>query len=405
MGPAERHRHRRDIQMIFQDPLAALNPRMTAEAIIGEPLVTHEPRLTRAEVKTRVGEIMERVGLLPGHLNRYPHEFSGGQCQRINIARALIVRPRLLICDEPVSALDTSVQAQIINLLRDLKRDLGLSLIFIAHDLQRGQAHLGPDHGLLSRPGDGVRHRARSRRPPPASLLARPHRGRPDSGPRGGARAAERGAERRAALSARAPFRLRLPDPLPGRSRRLRAGEAGALGFRRRTPRRVPLRRGRLSPDLDPESRPRRGVGEYTSETCSRANVPAGAQRPRSPSLRPAVAPRRRCNRHQPHRHGPSLRRCARALERRAPGPDRAPAPELHRGRRGHRPHEQLRRKLSSPRAARQPGARGRAQRGRRPHRAPGRGRERAPDPRRRLHGPHRRALRTARRPDDGPGL
>ena len=135
MGPAERHRHRRDIQMIFQDPLAALNPRMTAEAIIGEPLLTHEPRLPRAEVNTRVGEIMERVGLLPGHLNRYPHEFSGGQCQRINIARALIVRPRLLICDEPVSALDTSVQAQIINLLRDLKRDLGLSLIFIAHDL------------------------------------------------------------------------------------------------------------------------------------------------------------------------------------------------------------------------------------------------------------------------------
>ena len=135
MGRAERHRHRRDIQMIFQDPLAALNPRMTAEAIIGEPLVTHEPRLSRAEVKTRVGEIMERVGLLPGHLNRYPHEFSGGQCQRINIARALIVRPRLLICDEPVSALDTSVQAQIINLLRDLSRDLGLSLIFIAHDL------------------------------------------------------------------------------------------------------------------------------------------------------------------------------------------------------------------------------------------------------------------------------
>ena len=135
MGPAERHRHRRDIQMIFQDPLAALDPRMTAGEIIGEALVTHESRLSRAEVRSQVAVMMERVGLLPGQLNRYPHEFSGGQCQRINIARALIVRPHLLICDEPVSALDMSVQAQIINLLRDLKRDLGLSMIFIAHDL------------------------------------------------------------------------------------------------------------------------------------------------------------------------------------------------------------------------------------------------------------------------------
>ena len=135
MPPQDRQRHRRDIQMIFQDPLAALDPRMTAGEIIAESLTTHDSRLPRVEVKARVAAMMERVGLLPDQVNRYPHEFSGGQCQRINIARALIVQPRLVICDEPVSALDVSVQAQIINLLRELRCDLGLSLIFIAHDL------------------------------------------------------------------------------------------------------------------------------------------------------------------------------------------------------------------------------------------------------------------------------
>ena len=135
MPPAERHRRRRDIQMIFQDPLAALDPRMTASEIVAEPLVTHEPGLGRGERRARVARMMERVGLLPDHLDRYPHEFSGGQCQRIAIARALIARPRLVICDEPVSALDVSVQAQIVNLLGDLKRELDLSLIFISHDL------------------------------------------------------------------------------------------------------------------------------------------------------------------------------------------------------------------------------------------------------------------------------
>ncbi|WP_191090069.1 oligopeptide/dipeptide ABC transporter ATP-binding protein [Histidinibacterium aquaticum] len=135
MSVGDRRRHRRDAQMVFQDPLAALNPRMTVGDIVAEPLTTHYPEMKRAEVKKRVGEIMERVGLLPNLVNRYPHEFSGGQCQRIGIARALIMRPKLLICDEPVSALDVSVQAQVVNLLKELQRDMGLSMIFIAHDL------------------------------------------------------------------------------------------------------------------------------------------------------------------------------------------------------------------------------------------------------------------------------
>ena len=135
MSVTERRAHRKDVQMIFQDPLAALNPRMPVGDIIAEPLITHYPNTSRAEVRERVGELMERVGLLPNLINRYPHEFSGGQCQRIGIARALILRPKLLICDEPVSALDVSVQAQVINLLAELRRDMGLSMVFIAHDL------------------------------------------------------------------------------------------------------------------------------------------------------------------------------------------------------------------------------------------------------------------------------
>ncbi|WP_372799844.1 oligopeptide/dipeptide ABC transporter ATP-binding protein [Paracoccus seriniphilus] len=135
LSPRQMMRYRSDIQMVFQDPLASLNPRMTVGQIIAEPLKTHHPGLSSAEVKERVKAMMGKVGLLPNQINRYPHEFSGGQCQRIGIARALIVEPRLIICDEPVSALDVSIQAQVINLLIRLQRELGLALVFIAHDL------------------------------------------------------------------------------------------------------------------------------------------------------------------------------------------------------------------------------------------------------------------------------
>ncbi len=127
--------YRKKIQIIFQDPYNSLNPRMTIEEILREPLDIHFPGLDKKERKERIASLLTKVGLLPDFMFRYPHEFSGGQRQRIGIARALAVEPEFIICDEAVSALDVSVQAQIVNLLKDLQEELNLTYLFIAHDL------------------------------------------------------------------------------------------------------------------------------------------------------------------------------------------------------------------------------------------------------------------------------
>jgi peptide/nickel transport system ATP-binding protein/oligopeptide transport system ATP-binding protein len=135
MTPKQLKPLRRDMQMIFQDPYSSLNPRKTVGSIISEPFIVHGIEPDEKKRKTLVQELMDQVGLNPEHYNRLPHEFSGGQRQRIGVARAIALKPKVVVADEPVSALDVSIQAQILNLLRDLQKDLGLTIVFIAHDL------------------------------------------------------------------------------------------------------------------------------------------------------------------------------------------------------------------------------------------------------------------------------
>jgi oligopeptide transport system ATP-binding protein len=134
-GATALRKQRRHLQMVFQDPLASLNPRMTIGDTLAEPLRIFEPSLSTPQRAARIDDMLERVGLSRAMVGRHPHEFSGGQCQRVGIARAMMLRPELLICDEPVSSLDVSVQGQIVNLLLDLQRDFGTSMLFISHNL------------------------------------------------------------------------------------------------------------------------------------------------------------------------------------------------------------------------------------------------------------------------------
>lgn len=155
-------KYHQDVQMIFQDPYASLNPRMTVGEIIKEPMVIHKIYATAAEREEKLLNLIKIVGLKPDHIRRYPHEFSGGQRQRIGIARALALNPKFIVCDEPISALDVSIQAQVINLLKNIQKELGLSYLFIAHDLSMvkhisdriGVMYLG--HLVESGPSDDV---------------------------------------------------------------------------------------------------------------------------------------------------------------------------------------------------------------------------------------------------------
>jgi ABC-type oligopeptide transport system ATPase subunit len=240
LDPEALRRQRGAMQIVFQDPLASLSPRMTVGDIIAEPLITHEPGLGRAEVRARVAEMLAKTGLSPQMVNRYPHEFSGGQCQRIGITRAMILRPKLIVCDEPVSALDVSIRAQIVNLLMRLQREFGLALLFISHDLAVVRHISHPHPGALSRPDDGA---GRSRVPVPDTAPSL-HQGADLGGAAPGSQVrapeAPPRAHRRPAVAAQPAVWLRVPHPLRAGDRAVRPGGSADRAERARSPGRLP---------------------------------------------------------------------------------------------------------------------------------------------------------------------
>ena len=223
---------RREVQMIFQDPYSSLNPRRRVGAIIGDPFAIHKTA-TGAERKRMVQELMERVGLNPEHFNRFPAEFSGGQRQRIGVARALALRPKLIICDEPVSALDVSIQAQVLNLLSDLQAEYGLSYLFIAHDLEVVR-HVSDKVAVmyLGRIGEAAPRRL-ALQPAAPPVHGRAAVGRPGRRPGRGRRPAADHPHRRRAVAHRPARRLPLPPALPQGAGDLRTGGATAGDPRR----------------------------------------------------------------------------------------------------------------------------------------------------------------------------
>ena len=227
ISKAELRPYRREMQIVFQDPFASLNPRMTAGDIVGEPLSVHG-LATGDEKQARVAELFRQVGLRPDQMKNFPHQFSGGQRQRICIARALALGPSLIVCDEPVSALDVSIQAQVINLLIDLQRQHGFSYLFIAHDLAV-VAHISHRVavmylGRIVEIADKAELFDNPRHPYTQALLASVPVANPKT------RAAEAAGRRRRAEPDQPALRLRLPHPLPLCDGPLQGGPAGAGG-------------------------------------------------------------------------------------------------------------------------------------------------------------------------------
>ena len=230
LGKAELRPHRRSMQIVFQDPFASLNPRMTAGDIVGEPLSVHGLAIGPTKSRSGSPNCSEQVGLRPDQMQNYPHQFSGGQRQRICIARALSLGPSLIVCDEPVSALDVSIQAQVINLLIDLQRQHGFSYLFIAHDLAV-VAHISHRVavmylGRIVEIADKAELFANPRHPYTQALLASV----PVADPK--MKAPEAADRRRRAEPDQPALRLRLPHPLPLRDGPLQGRTAGAGGSR-----------------------------------------------------------------------------------------------------------------------------------------------------------------------------